>query len=247
MAAVSPSPMNFNLSDNDLARHLGLLGEQLDPSLSQEFTGLPSVDFSALLNPEVPSPADGEQKQTGLGRSAQAAEKDDDLSDAQSDTDSDVESVDSDGNATTDAQQDDTDRARQRSLPADLPASAAIPASSSLGVLSVSSAMMPLRATSPPPLRVSHGIPEASQGFVALTDLNTASCQANSHSLSSSPSSARGGGSSVRLGSAKPSNTGTVLGKRKAEQSELDTILDPAEKKKQRRLAKNRATAALSR
>ena len=37
------------------------------------------------------------------------------------------------------------------------------------------------------------------------------------------------------------------LGKRKAEQSELDTILDPAEKKKQRRLAKNRATAALSR
>lgn len=238
--------MNFNPSDNDLARHLGLLGEQLDPSLSQEFTGLPSVDFSALLNPEVPSPADGEQKQKQLSRAAQNAENDEDLSDAQSDTDSDAESVDSDGNA-TEAQQDNAGRAYQRSLPGDLPASAAIPASSSLGLLPVSSAMMPLRATSPPPLRVSHAMPETSQGFVALIDLNTASCQANSHSLSSSPSSARGGGSSMMLGSAKPCNGGTMLGKRKAEQSELDTMLDPAEKKKQRRLAKNRATAALSR
>lgn len=245
MTAVSPSPMNFNLSDNDLARHLGLLGENLDPSLSQEFTGLPSVDFSALMNPEVPSPADGEQKQKELSRSVEDDDNED-LSDA-SDSDSDAESVDSDGNAETDPQPQTTSSAFQRSLPIDLPTSGAIPASSSLAVLPVSSAMMPLRATSPPPLRVSHTMPQTSQGFVALTDINTASGQANSHSLSSSPSSAQGEGTSNMLGSAKACNQTGILGKRKAEQSELDTILDPAEKKKQRRLAKNRATAALSR
>ena len=237
--------MNFNLSDNDLARHLGLLGEQLDPSLSQEFTGLPSVDFSALMNPEVPSPAVSELKQKQLKSSAQDGQTED-LSDADSDTDSDDESVDSDANAAAQVQQPPSSSAFQRSMPIDLPTSGAIPASSSLS-LPVASAMMPLRANSPPPLRISHAMPQTSQGFVSLTDINTASGQAHSHSVSSSPSSACGGGSSMMLGSAKPSNTNGVLGKRKAEHTELDTILDPAEKKKQRRLAKNRATAALSR
>lgn len=246
MTAVSPAVMNFNQSDNDLARHLGLLGEHLDPSLSQEFSGLPSVDFSALMNPEVPPSTDGDHKQMQLSRSVENGDNDD-LSDAASDSDSDAESVDSDGNAEADTRPRTTTPALQGSLNTDLPTSGAVPASSSLGVLPGSSAMMPLRATSPPPLRVSHTMPQTSQGFVALTDINTASGQTNSQSLSSSPSSAHGEGVSNMLSSAKVSHPAAILGKRKAEQSELDTILDPAEKKKQRRLAKNRATAALSR
>ena len=231
--------MTFNLSDQDLARHL-LLGDQLDPSLSQEFAGLPSVDYSTLMNPEVPTLAEVKHNSDELGRS-DAGEQHKDSAEGHSDTDSDAESVDSDGEEAEDTHDPETSSRFEQPRPSSLHASAAIPASSCLGLVPTSSAMMPMRATSPPPIRVGHSMPQTSQGFVPL---NTASGQANSLSLSSSPSSARAGTSSMLAGSAKAV---MPLGKRKAEQSELDTILDPAEKKKQRRLAKNRATAALSR
>ena len=119
-------------------------------------------------------------------------------------------------------------------------------APSSSTAMPVSSSGMPLIG-SPTSLKAVHSAaPVTCQGFVALSDINTASCQANSHSISSSPSSALGGDSSNF-----DQNTSSAVteqkGKRKADQLDLDSIMDPAEKKKQRRLAKNRATAALSR
>ena len=244
MTVVAASPLTFSHSDNDLALQLGLLGEQLDANFSQELAGLPSIDFASMLSSDMLA-ANGvklEDKEV-----SQAAEQDaqDGESDAEC-SDSDVESDNSDDDTSAAPQQPATphDSKPEGSSPL-----VALPASSNMSTLPVSSAGMPLRGMSPS-LRVSHpSLPQTSQGFVPLSDINTASGQGRSHSISSSPSSAFGGASSNPF---ERTNASSVLteqqkGKRKADQMELDTILDPAEKKKQRRLAKNRATAALSR
>ena len=240
MTVVAASPMTFTHSDNDLARQLGLLGEQLDTNLSQEFAGLPSIDFASMVSSDMlAANVKLEQKEV-----SQTAEQD--IQDGDSDaecSDSDIESDNSD---------DDT-AAQQAGISHDVKAEGssplvAVPASSHMCSLPVSSAGMPLRGTSPS-LRVSHpALPQTSQGFVPLSDINTASGQGRCHSVSSSPSSALGGTSNTfELTNASSALTEQQKGKRKADQMDLDTILDPQEKKKQRRLAKNRATAALSR
>ncbi len=246
MTAVAPSPMSFSHSDNDLARHLGLLGEQFDTSLSQEFAGLPSVDFASILNSDMLTPSNVKLEDKPVGQTAEQVAPDD-LSDADCSS-SDAES-DSDDDTATAPQQPSTPRHPHADMPEGSLALGAVPASTSMAVPPVSLAGMPLRGASPT-LRTSHpAMPHTSQGFVALSDINTASGQGNSHSVSSSPSSAFGGTSSTPFEHATNASSGLTdqKGKRKADQMDLDTILDPAEKKKQRRLAKNRATAALSR
>jgi len=152
---------------------------------------------------------------------------------------------DSDDDTATAPQQPDTPRHQHSDVPEVSTAAGAVLASNSMAIPPV-----PLRATSPC-LRATHpALPHTSQGFVALSDINTASGQGHSHSVSSSPSSALGGTSSDLLDRTNTNGSSGLTeqkGKRKADQMDLDTILDPAEKKKQRRLAKNRATAALSR
>lgn len=244
MTVVAASPMTFSHSDNDLALQLGLLGEQLDTHLSQELAGLPSIDFASMLSSDMLA---SNVVKLEDNKVSQAAEPDtqDGESDAEC-SDSDLESDNSDDDTAAAPQQPATPH---DSKPDGSSPLVAVPASSNMCSLTLSSAGMPLRGMSPS-LRVSHpSLPQTSQGFVPLSDINTASGQGRSHSISSSPSSAFGGTSSNPFDHA---NASSVLpeqqkGKRKADQMELDTILDPAEKKKQRRLAKNRATAALSR
>lgn len=247
MTVVAPSPMTFSHSDNDLARHLGLLGEQLDSNLSQEFAGLPSIDFASILNSDMLAPSPVKLESRTVSQSAEQDAQDAD-SDADA-SDSDAESSSSDDDTAAVPQQPETPHHLRGDLPESSSPLVAVPASQTLCNIPASSAALPLHGTSSS-LRVSHpAMPHTSQGFVALSDINTASGQGHSHSVSSSPSSALGGTSSNPF---EHANSGSVLaeqqkGKRKADQTELDTILDPAEKKKQRRLAKNRATAALSR
>lgn len=240
MTVVAASPMTFSHSDNDLARQLGLLGEQLDTNLSQEFAGLPSIDFSGMVNTDMLAPNKVKLESQEVRQTAEQDPQDGD-SDAEC-SDSDIESDNSDDDTAAAPQQPGTFE--------DLEAEGfkAVPTASNMGSRPVSSAGMHLRGISPS-LRMSHPAPQTSQGFVPLSDINTASGQGHSHSVSSSPSSAFGNTSSDPFDGA---NASSVLseqqkGKRKADQMDLDTILDPAEKKKQRRLAKNRATAALSR
>ncbi len=247
MTVVAASPMTFSHSDNDLAAQLGLLGEQLDANFSHELAGLPSIDFASLISSDMiaANAVKLEDKEV-----SQAAEQDaqDGESDAEC-SDSDVESDNSDDDTAAAPQQPATPH---ESKPEGSSPLVAVPASSNMcsqPTLPASSAGMPLRGMSPS-LRVSHPtLPQTSQGFVPLSEINTASGQGRSHSISSSPSSAFGGTSSNPFERANASSvlTEQQKGKRKADQMELDTILDPAEKKKQRRLAKNRATAALSR
>lgn len=243
MTVVAASPMTFSHSDNDLARQLGLFGEQLDTNLSQEFAGLPSIDFASIVNIDMLAPNSVKLEDQEVSQTAQEAQDGDSDPDC---SDSDVESDNSD---------DDTAAAPQQAGPSDdlKPEGSsplqAVPTSSNMCSLPVSSAAMHLRGMSPS-LRVSHpALPQTSQGFIPLSDINTASGQGHSHSVSSSPSSAFGNTSSNPFDHANASSvlTEQQKGKRKADQMDLDTILDPAEKKKQRRLAKNRATAALSR
>ena len=231
--------MTFSHSDNDLARQLGLLGEQLDTNLSQEFAGLPSIDFSGMVNTDMLAPNNLKLEDQVVSQTGEQEPQDGD-SDAEC-SDSDIESDNSDDDTAAAPQQPGT----FEDLKAEGPT--ALPTSSNMGSLPVSSAGMHLRGISPS-LRVPQSAPQSSQGFVPLSDINTASGQGHSHSVSSSPSSAFGNTSSPF----DPANTSSISseqqkGKRKADQMDLDTILDPAEKKKQRRLAKNRATAALSR
>lgn len=233
--------MSFSHSDNDLARHLGLLGEQFDSNLSREFSGLPSVDFASILNSDMLSPSKVKVEDIPVGQSAKQ-----DALDGLSDADCsslDAES-DSDDDTATAPQQPGTPRHPR----ADMPEAHGIALPATSMALPVCSADMPLNGVSPT-LRATHSaMPHTSQGFVALSDINTASGQAHSHSVSSSPSSALGGTSSNLFERATTSSDLVEQkNKRKADQMDLDTILDPAEKKKQRRLAKNRATAALSR
>lgn len=237
MTVVAASPMTFSHSDNDLARQLGLLGEQLDTNLSQEFAGLPSIDFSGMVSTDMLGPNNVKLEDQEVSQTAEQEPQHGD-SDAEC-SDSDIESDNSD---------DDTAAApEQPGISEDLKAEGckAVPTSSNMGSLP---AGLHLRGISPS-LRAPHPAPQTSQGFVPLSDINTASGQGHSHSVSSSPSSAFGNTSSNPF---DPANASSGLseqqkGKRKADQMDLDTILDPAEKKKQRRLAKNRATAALSR
>lgn len=250
MTAVSPSPMSFSHSDNDLARHLGLLGEHLDTSFSQEFSGLPSVDFASILNNDM-LPASNvklEEKPVSQSPAQDAVNGVSDEECSSSDAGSDAGS-DSDDDTAAAPQEPDTPRHPHGDLPEASTAPGAVPATNSLAE-PASPAGLPVRATSPCLRAVHPALPPASQGFVALSDINTAGGQGNSHSVSSSPSSALAGVSSSPFDRANTTTSSGLTeqkGKRKADQMDLNTILDPAEKKKQRRLAKNRATAALSR
>ena len=242
MTVVAASPLSFSHSDNDLARHLGLLGEQLDSNLSQEFAGLPSIDFASILNPDMLANSNVKLEDRVDSQPAEldAQEADSDLENS----DSDMES-DSDDDTAAAPHQPETAHHQRPDLPDG--SSPLIAVSASGNLLPTSSAAM-LPAGTSQSLRMSQPA-HTSQGFIPLSDINTASGQGVSNSVSSSPSSAVGGTSSTPFDQI---NTGSVLteqqrGKRKADQMDLNTILDPAEKKKQRRLAKNRATAALSR
>ena len=173
MTAVSPSPMSFSHSDNDLARHLGVRGEHLDTSFSQEFSGLPSVDFASILNNDM-LPASNvklEEKSVSQSPAQDAVNGASDEECCSSDDGSDAGS-DSDDDTATAPQQPDTPRHPHGDLPEASAAPGAVPAANSLAE-PASPAGLPVRAHP--------ALPPASQGFVALSDINTAGGQGNSH------------------------------------------------------------------